>query len=60
MTLVESKDEDDQVIEVNDLKFVLSEKILKQLEGAKIDYKKSFFGSGFAISGGNQPQGSCC
>ncbi|SDC69971.1 MULTISPECIES: hypothetical protein [unclassified Candidatus Frackibacter] len=59
MTLVESKDEDDKVVEVRNLKFVLSEKMEEQLEGATIDYKKSFFGSGFAITGGNQPQGSC-
>ncbi|SJZ41134.1 hypothetical protein [Selenihalanaerobacter shriftii] len=59
MTLVESKNDDDELVEAKGLKFILSSKIVDQLNGAQIDYKKSFFGSGFAITGGNQPQGSC-
>jgi Fe-S cluster assembly iron-binding protein IscA len=59
LTLVESKEEEDKVVEVKDLRFVVGSQLSQQLEGAKIDYRNSFLGSGFAITADTAPQGSC-
>ncbi|MBM7625084.1 hypothetical protein [Sporohalobacter salinus] len=51
MTLVESKDDEDKLIEIEGFEFLLNPEIIDQLKGAEIDYKSSFFGSGFSVTG---------
>lgn len=54
MALAESPEEDERVIEVNGVKFFISEQIEAYLEGYQIDFIESEYGSGFTIYNPNQ------
>lgn len=56
MSLEETEEQDDTIIDVDGIRFVLDPQAFKWAEGATVDYKKSIFGKGFTVKtahGGN-------
>ncbi|HHU60678.1 MAG: hypothetical protein QM401_06430 [Bacillota bacterium] len=56
MSLDETKEEDDTLVEVNGINFLLDPQAHKFASGATVDYSKTIFGSGFTVKsarGGN-------
>lgn len=56
MSLEETEELGDTIVEVQEIKFVLDPQALKWAEGATVDYRQSIFGKGFTVKtnhGGN-------
>lgn len=52
MSLEETEEAGDTLIEINGINFVLDPQAHKFAGGANIDYSKSIFGSGFTVKSG--------
>ena len=57
MSLEETKEEHDQVLDVGGFSFLIDPRAQKYLDGGTIDYRKSIFGEGFSIT---SSMGSTC
>jgi Fe-S cluster assembly iron-binding protein IscA len=56
MSLEETEELGDTVVEVEGIRFVLDPQAFKYAEGATVDYRQSIFGKGFTVKtslGGN-------
>lgn len=49
MSLEETKEIDDIVVEAGEINFVLDPQAHKHAQGVTVDYKQSIFGKGFSI-----------
>jgi len=54
----DEQNDDDQVIEINNVKFFIDQESMQELKGSKIDYVDALTGAGFKISNPNA-KGTC-
>lgn len=59
MSLEETKEEHDKLVEVDGFRFVIDPQAQNHLNNITIDYRSSLLGKGFVISNGGSG-GGCC